>query len=134
VFFSGEEPESLRGPKRELCVIDEIARMRYQQQMFDMMVLGLRLGDMPRILIAHHPIHEKAGSSSAITWYRIFVVASCRKRPCENGDCGTHAASGSRFVMQRSGVGSEDFVPVHPAPWLAFASSSCRSVCRARPR
>jgi phage terminase large subunit-like protein len=29
VFFSGEEPESLRGPQCELCVIDEIARMRY---------------------------------------------------------------------------------------------------------
>ena len=28
VFFSGEEPESLRGPQCELCVIDEIARMR----------------------------------------------------------------------------------------------------------
>ena len=27
VFFSGEEPESLRGPQCELCVIDEIARI-----------------------------------------------------------------------------------------------------------
>jgi phage terminase large subunit-like protein len=39
-----------------LCAIDEIARMRYQQQMFDMMMLGLRLGDMPRILIATRPL------------------------------------------------------------------------------
>ena len=31
VFFSGEEPESLRGPQCELCIIDEIGRMRYQQ-------------------------------------------------------------------------------------------------------
>jgi phage terminase large subunit-like protein len=76
VFFSGEEPESSRGPQCELCVIDEIARMRYQQQMVDMMMLGLRLGDMPRILIATTPL-----------------------------------------------------VSVRPAPWLAFASSSCRSVC-----
>jgi phage terminase large subunit-like protein len=28
VFCSGEEPESLRGPQCELCVIDEIGRMR----------------------------------------------------------------------------------------------------------
>src|SRR5215467_1599748 len=55
VFFSGEEPESLRGPQCELCVIDEIARMRYQQQVFDMMMMGLRLGDMPRVLIATTP-------------------------------------------------------------------------------
>ena len=41
---SSEEPESLRGPQRELCVIDEIGRMRYQQRVFDNMMLGLRLG------------------------------------------------------------------------------------------
>jgi hypothetical protein len=29
--------------------------MRYQQQVFDMMMLGLRLGDMPRVLIATTP-------------------------------------------------------------------------------
>jgi phage terminase large subunit-like protein len=55
VCFSGEEPESLRGPQCELCVIDEIARMRYQQAVFDTMMLGLRLGDKPRILIATTP-------------------------------------------------------------------------------
>jgi phage terminase large subunit-like protein len=55
VFFSGEEPESLRGPQCELCVIDEIGRMRYQQAVFDNMMLGLRLGDRPRVLIATTP-------------------------------------------------------------------------------
>jgi phage terminase large subunit-like protein len=55
VFFSGEEPESLRGPQCELCVIDEIGRMRYQLAVFDNMMLGLRLGDMPRVLIATTP-------------------------------------------------------------------------------
>jgi phage terminase large subunit-like protein len=29
VFFSGEEPESLRGPQAEMVIVDEIARMRY---------------------------------------------------------------------------------------------------------
>ena len=54
-IFSGEEPESLRGPQCELCVIDEIARMRYQQSVFDTMMLGLRLGDRPRVLTATTP-------------------------------------------------------------------------------
>jgi hypothetical protein len=31
VFFSGEEPEGLRGHQAEIMVIDEIARMRNQQ-------------------------------------------------------------------------------------------------------
>ena len=55
LFFSGEEPESLRGPQCELCIIDEIGRMRYQQSVFDTMMLGLRLGDRPRVLIATTP-------------------------------------------------------------------------------
>lgn len=55
VMFSGEEPESLRGPQCELCFIDEIARMRYQQEVFDMAHLGTRLGDKPRILIGTTP-------------------------------------------------------------------------------
>jgi phage terminase large subunit-like protein len=49
VFFSGEAPESLRGPQCELCVIDEMGRMRYQQAVFDTMMLGLRLGDRLRV-------------------------------------------------------------------------------------
>ena len=36
-------------------IVDEIARMRYQQSVFDTMVLGLRLGDRPRALIATTP-------------------------------------------------------------------------------
>jgi phage terminase large subunit-like protein len=55
VMFSGEEPDSLRGPQCELAVIDEIGRMRYQQEVFDMMMFGLRLGDKPRVLIATTP-------------------------------------------------------------------------------
>lgn len=55
MFFSGEEPESLRGPQCEMCIIDEIGRMRYQQQVFDMAMLGLRLGDRPRLLVATTP-------------------------------------------------------------------------------
>ena len=55
VFFSGEEPDSLRGPQCELAVIDEIARCRYAQEIFDMTMLGLRLGDAPRLLVATTP-------------------------------------------------------------------------------
>jgi phage terminase large subunit-like protein len=55
VFFSGEEPESLRGPQAEMVIVDEIARMHYQQSVFDTMMLGLRLGDRPRVLIATTP-------------------------------------------------------------------------------
>jgi len=55
IFFSGEEPESLRGPNCELCLIDEIARMRFQAEVFSMATFGLRLGDRPRMIIAATP-------------------------------------------------------------------------------
>jgi phage terminase large subunit-like protein len=55
IFFSGEEPESLRGPNCELCLIDEIARMRFQAEVFSMATFGLRLGDKPRMIIATTP-------------------------------------------------------------------------------
>jgi len=55
VFFSGEEPDSLRGPQCEVAVVDEIGRMRYQQAVWDMMMLGLRLGDQPRVMVATTP-------------------------------------------------------------------------------
>src|SRR5262245_15109531 len=55
VFSTCEEPHSLRGPQCELGIIDEIARMRYQQAVFDMMMIGLRLGDKPRVLLATTP-------------------------------------------------------------------------------
>jgi phage terminase large subunit-like protein len=38
-----------------MAVIDELGRMRYQQAVFDTMMLGLRLGDRPRVLIATTP-------------------------------------------------------------------------------
>lgn len=55
ITFSGEEPESLRGPQCEFCWIDEIARMRYQEMVYDMATFGLRLGDQPRMLITTTP-------------------------------------------------------------------------------
>lgn len=55
IFFSGDEPESLRGPQCEFCWIDELARMRYQQMVYDMAVFGNRLGDRPRMLITTTP-------------------------------------------------------------------------------
>lgn len=55
ILFSGDEPESLRGPQCEFCWIDELARMRYQQMVYDMAVFGLRLGDRPRMLVTTTP-------------------------------------------------------------------------------
>src|SRR5262249_1083372 len=65
VFFSGEEPESLRGPQAEMVIVDEIARMRYQQSVFDTHDAGLAARRPAARSHRHHTtchaIHEKAG-------------------------------------------------------------------------
>jgi phage terminase large subunit-like protein len=55
IFYSAEEPETLRGPQCSICCIDEIARMRQQTEVFDQATMGLRLGEHPRMLIATTP-------------------------------------------------------------------------------
>jgi phage terminase large subunit-like protein len=54
-FYTAEEPESLRGHEAEIVLVDEIGRMKYQSEVFDMSMLGLRLGDKPRMIIATTP-------------------------------------------------------------------------------
>jgi hypothetical protein len=43
--------KSLRGPEAELVIVDD---MRYEQSVFDNMMLGLRFGDRPARSRRHH--------------------------------------------------------------------------------
>jgi phage terminase large subunit-like protein len=54
-LFSGEEPDQLRGPQAQLCYIDELAKMRYAQDVYDNAMFGLRLGDRPRLIVTTTP-------------------------------------------------------------------------------
>ncbi|MDB5571660.1 MAG: ATP-binding protein [Hyphomicrobiales bacterium] len=53
--FSAEDPESLRGPQFECAWLDEFAKWRYAEEVFDMLQFGLRLGEQPRQLITTTP-------------------------------------------------------------------------------
>jgi hypothetical protein len=55
LLFSGEDPESLRGPQCEALWADEIAAWQYPQETWDMALLGLRLGDDPQACITSTP-------------------------------------------------------------------------------
>jgi phage terminase large subunit-like protein len=54
-LFSAEEPDSLRGHQFELIWIDELALMRYAKKTFDNAMLGLRLGEKPRLIVTTTP-------------------------------------------------------------------------------
>lgn len=53
--FSGDEPDQLRGPQHGYAWIDELAKMRYPQETWDNMEMGLRLGDKPQVVVTTTP-------------------------------------------------------------------------------
>lgn len=53
--YSADEPERLRGPQHGYAWADELAAWRYLQKAWDMLNMGLRLGEHPRICITTTP-------------------------------------------------------------------------------
>lgn len=46
-IYSADDPESLRGPQHDAAWIDELCKFRYQQEVWDQLQFGLRLGRSP---------------------------------------------------------------------------------------
>jgi len=55
ITYSAEEPERLRGPQHEWAWIDEPASMRRGEQVLSNLLLGLRLGTNPWLLVTGTP-------------------------------------------------------------------------------
>jgi phage terminase large subunit-like protein len=53
--FSAETPDALRGPQFECAWVDELAKWRTAQETWDMLQLGLRLGNNPQALVTTTP-------------------------------------------------------------------------------
>lgn len=53
--YSADEPERLRGPQHHYGWADEMAAWRYIQYAWDMLMMGMRLGEHPRICITTTP-------------------------------------------------------------------------------
>src|SRR5437763_2233645 len=54
-LFSGEDPDSLRGPQFDAAWCDELAKWRYPEAAWDMLQFGLRLGSPPQVAITTTP-------------------------------------------------------------------------------
>lgn len=54
-LFGGDNFEKLRGPQFDLVWIDELAKFRYPQALWEQLMLALRLGNNPRCLITTTP-------------------------------------------------------------------------------
>ncbi len=55
VAYSGDEPDQLRGPQHDGAWVDELAKMRYPQETWDNLELGLRLGPHPQVVVTSTP-------------------------------------------------------------------------------
>ena len=53
--YSAHAPQQLRGPQFDAAWIDELAKFEYDQQTWDQLMMGLRLGPNPRVVITTTP-------------------------------------------------------------------------------
>ena len=53
--YSADEPDRLRGPQHHYAWVDELASFRYLQNLWDMLQMGLRLGEHPRVCVTTTP-------------------------------------------------------------------------------
>lgn len=58
-LYSGDNPQSLRGPQFHAAWCDELAKWRRLQASWDMLRFGLRLGDDPKTVITTTPTPAK---------------------------------------------------------------------------
>lgn len=54
-IYSADKPERLRGPQHTHAWCDELCAWQYQQDAWDMLMFGMRLGDNPRVVITTTP-------------------------------------------------------------------------------
>ena len=53
--YNATEPDQLRGPQHHAAWVDELAKFRYMQEIWDQLQFGLRLGEHPRALVTTTP-------------------------------------------------------------------------------
>ncbi len=76
--FSAEDADSLRGPQFELAWCDEIAAWSDAEPVWDMLQMGLRLGERPRALLTttprRRPLIRKLMSDASVAVTRSKTV------------------------------------------------------------
>lgn len=53
--YNATEPDQLRGPQHHFGWVDELAKFRYSQEVWDQLMFGLRLGEHPQVLVTTTP-------------------------------------------------------------------------------
>jgi phage terminase large subunit-like protein len=53
--YSAERPDSLRGPEHHFAWCDELAKWRYGEAVWDNLMMGLRCGERPQVMVTTTP-------------------------------------------------------------------------------
>jgi len=55
IIYSGDEPDQLRGPQHAKASVDELAKFKYPQDTWDNLMMGLRIGANPQVVVGTTP-------------------------------------------------------------------------------
>lgn len=55
IVYSGDEPDQLRGPQHAKAFVDELSKFRYPQETWDNLMMGLRIGAKPQVVVTTTP-------------------------------------------------------------------------------
>lgn len=81
-LYSAEEPDQLRGPQHHLAWGDELAKWRNQDAVWANLLMGLRLGEAPRVMVTTTPRPTRlvkrlvADPTTAVTYGSTFDNAA----------------------------------------------------------
>lgn len=54
-LYSAQQPDQLRGPQHSAAWVDELAKFPNAEMLWDMLAMGLRLSDMPQVMVTTTP-------------------------------------------------------------------------------
>lgn len=54
-LYSADQPDQLRGPQHSAAWIDELAKYNYADTLWDMLLMGLRIGPLPQVMVTTTP-------------------------------------------------------------------------------
>lgn len=97
LIFSAVQPDQLRGPQFDTAWCDELAKWRYAQNAWDMLQMGLRLGDLPQALVTTTPRNVKVLREIIADPSSVVVKGSTYE------NSGNLAASFSTYLRRKYG-------------------------------
>jgi phage terminase large subunit-like protein len=132
-LFSGHSPELLRGPQHHLAWCDELAKWEKAQETWDMLQLGLRLGEDPRAIVTTTPRPGKVLTAIMAVPDTVVIGGPTHRNP--------HNSEGWNRRMQalyagtrlgRQELGGELLPDTPGALWTVELLERCRNGARSR--